>query len=110
MPIELTVNQGEQDVLLKISPTTQKGNPATVEPGSTEYIIESGEGSINEAEDELSAVLVTGGVGDVSGHIKADADLGEGVKEIRETFLVHVVSPQAENLGATGEAIDKVPA
>lgn len=108
MPIELTVNQGEQDVLLKISPTTLKGAPAEVEAGSTEYIIESGEGSIDEAADEKSATLITGAAGDVTGRIKADADLGEGVKHIEDTFVIHVISPQAENLGASGEVVDKV--
>jgi hypothetical protein len=107
MPLEATVNQGEQDYLLKIAPTTAKGNPAEIE--NPEYIVESPEGIVVEvAEDGKSAKVITQGVGDITGRTRVDADLGEGVVHIEDTFIIHVVSPQAANVGLTGEPVEKV--
>lgn len=109
MPFEVTAFLGEQDALLKIDPTTKKGNPAQVELGKTKYVIDSaGNEEVQMAADEKSARVVTVALGDIVGHIDADADLGEGIVPIGDTFVIHVVSPQAENLGASGEAVDKI--
>jgi hypothetical protein len=110
MPIILTANQGEKDVLIKIAPVTASGKPSSIEPGTLKVEITSdpaGDSSI-ESVDDSSSKLVTGGLGVVTGTIKGDADLGEGVVEISDTFEVTVVSPLADNLGATGELVDKV--
>lgn len=107
--VELTVIEGEQDALLKIDPKTKKGKPAQVEAGKTQYLVESAGGeAVEMAPDELSAKVITGAVGDITGQIKADADLGEGIVPIVVPFIIHVVSALADNLDATGEAVDKV--
>lgn len=105
--VEIEVTEGTQDVLLKISPTKKDGSPAQVEPGSIEYIKTSGEGEVQEAEDEQSARFVTAGPGVSEGEVTADADLGEGVVTIRDTWKITVLPALAENVGLTAEAVDK---
>jgi len=108
MPVLETVNQGEQDVLLRISPVTAKGNPAEIEAGTLAVTIDSGDATSEPGADGTSVKIVTAGVGKVTGTITGDADLGEGVVSITDTFEIDVVSPQATNLGVTAEVVEKV--
>jgi hypothetical protein len=110
MPYEVEVNEGEQDVLLKISPVKKNGQPAEVEAGQTEYIVEEGDVTIQEADDEKSAKAITGAAGVSRGRVRADADLGEGVVHIEDTWQITVKPALAENVGLTGEVIAKEPA
>lgn len=102
---ELTAKVGEQAVKLSIAPKTGSGAASSVEAGKTSFTIESGDGTIEVAEDGLSAIVRSTTIGDVSGKVNADADLGPGDVEISDTFIIHFVAPLAEDLGLTGEVI-----
>jgi hypothetical protein len=110
MPIILTANQGEKDVLIKIAPVTASGKPSQIEAGTLKVEITSDDAgdSVIESVDDSSSKLVTGGLGVVRGTIEGDADLGAGIVPISDTFEVTIVNPMADNLGATGELVDKV--
>jgi hypothetical protein len=109
MPIDIEVIQGEQDALLKISPKTLSGKDAEIEAGTAQYTVTDGPyESVQVEPDGKSARVVTTEVGEINGTISGDADLDEGVKQITDTFKIRVVAAEAENLGATGEAVAKV--
>src|SRR5687768_8182447 len=110
MPYEVEVVEGESDVLLKIAPVKKNGQPGQVEPGKTEYIVTSGDVTIEEAEDEQSGLAKTGAVGVSEGIVRADADLGEGVIHIEDTWKITVKAALAENVGLTGEVVPKATA
>lgn len=103
--VELTAKIGEQAVKLTIAPKTGSGAASSVEAGKTNFSIESGDGTIEQDPDGLSAIVRSTVVGDVSGKVGADADLGPGDAPIGDTFLIHFVAPLAEEIGLTGELI-----
>jgi hypothetical protein len=105
MPVELTAKIGEQAAKLTIDPKTGSGAESSVEAGKTNFVIESGDGTIEQAEDGLSAVVRSLVVGDVSGSVGADADPGPGEVPLKDTFVIHFIAPLAEDLGLTGEVI-----
>lgn len=100
MPAETSItNEQKIDVTLNI--TTDTGKPAKVD-GAPAWVVLSGQSSLSVADDGLSATVTSSDdPGDTSVIVKADADLGEGVTEISDTFTVHVVGAQAKNLGLT---------
>ena len=99
-PITMTT---EEKSLLSIHPTTEAGNPAVID-GPVSYTVASGTCTI-EPVDALTAYVVSGSTpGDSSVLATADADLGAGVTTITDTLIVHVVSPQAEQLGLVAGA------
>jgi hypothetical protein len=98
MPAEQTITN-EQKVSITLNITTDAGRPAKVD-GAPAWVILSGSSSLAVAEDGLSAVLTSSDdPGDTTGIVKADADVGEGIVEISDTFTVHVAGAQAKNLG-----------
>lgn len=105
--IEQTITT-EQKVAVTLAPMTAAGNPAQVD-GTPSWYVQSGDATIETADGGLSAFLVAGSLpGDSTILVQADADLGEGVVNIAETILLHVVHPQAAKLGASfGEPILK---
>jgi hypothetical protein len=107
MPIILTANKGEKDVLIKIAPVTASGKPSSIEAGTLSAVVTEGDGVV-EPIDDSSVKIITGEVGVTKGTITGDADLGEGIVAITDTFEVTVVEALADNLGATGELVDKI--
>lgn len=105
MAVDLTAKVGEEAVRLTIAPKTGSGAESSVEAGKTQYVIDSGDGTVEPSEDGLSAVVRSSTVGDVSGHVVADSDPGEGDVPIQDTFVIHFVAPFAEDLGLSGEVI-----
>lgn len=88
----------DQKVALSVAPTDSFGNPAKVETvawsSSNEEVL-----TLVVAEDGMSVEAVTTGVTGVAQVVvKADADLGEGVKELVGTLDVEVVPGEAVNL------------
>lgn len=98
----------EQKVQVTLMPTTEAGNPATLD-GVPTWAVTEGDATLEVAEDGLSAHLISGEA-DVNSVITvtADADLGEGVVEITDTIDLAVVSASASRLGiATDEPVLK---
>lgn len=103
--VELTAKVGEQAVKLTIAPKTGSGAESSVEQGKTQYLIDSGEATVEPSEDGKSAIIRSESIQDVTGHVVADADPGPGEVPIQDTFILHFVAPLAEDLGLSGEVI-----
>jgi hypothetical protein len=79
----------------QVQPVDIKGNPAQVEAGTVEYTIDDPSIAevIEDPDDETKfTVRALGPVGVTQLTIRADADLGEGVKHI-ETFAAIEITP-----------------
>jgi len=89
----------EQKVEVTLAPTTEAGNPATLD-GAPVWTVVSGDATLEVAADGLSAFLVSGAA-DVNSVIEvtADADLGEGVVTLTDTIDLAVVAASASALG-----------
>ena len=101
MALETTINN-EQRVMMFIAPTTEAGNPAQVD-GEPVWTVAAGDGTLQDLEppDPLRrwAVADAAAIGDSVFHCTADADLGSGVVNLVQVFIVHVESPMAANMG-----------
>lgn len=108
----------EHDFILTLAPKTPAGKPSTVQPGSVLFSIVSGdlqmedvlfpEGDPNAGQvNELKKKFITGALGQSVIAVKADADLGEGVREINDNANVTVNTPEADNLGLAVELVPK---
>lgn len=92
----------EQKVVATLAPKTAASNPATVDGIPVWNVEGDSDVQVNVAEDGLSAELVSGAANTVTTiRVSADADLGEGVKEISDTITLTVVAAGADNLGFT---------
>lgn len=97
----------EEKIVATINPRTAAGNPASVDgPVRAENI--SGDGSVGANLTPLSIELVSGTQFGTPAEpfflefdLVADADLGQGVREIRERVSLEIVSPEATILGAS---------
>ena len=98
MPVRVKLNN-EQRVSVKCTPVTPGGSPAEVD-GDVEFDCDDPSVKI-ERIDPMSAWLYApdSNVGDFVVIISADADLGEGKTEIKDTVILEVSSPQAASLG-----------
>lgn len=79
----------------QVAPVDIKGNPAQVEAGTVEYSVDNPDlvDVIEDPDDETKfTVVAKGPVGVTQLTIRADADLGEGVKSI-ETFAAIEITP-----------------
>lgn len=90
----------EQKVEVTLKPTTEAGNPATLDNVLWEVI--EGDATLEVAEDGLSAFLISGEA-DINSKIQitADADLGEGVTELIDVVDLAVVPATASILGVS---------
>lgn len=88
-----------QKVSVKLKPVTAAGNPAPVD-GKVEWSVSDDSVlSLQVADDGFSAVVVTTGkLGVCQVVAKADADMGEGVKEISGVLDVEVKASEAVSL------------
>lgn len=88
-----------QKVGVTAAPVTATGAPATVQPGSAVW--ESSDPSVATVEqdpsNELAAVVkaVPGASGATQIKITADADMGDGVRNIEASGAIEVVVPEA---------------
>lgn len=98
MPAEASITT-EQKIPVTLNIKTDTGKPAKVD-GAPAWVVISGNAALVVSEDGLSAEVISADdPGDTTVMVKADADLGEGVEEISDTFTVHVVGATAKNLG-----------
>lgn len=101
----IAVITNEQKIKVTVQPTTEAGNPATID-GVPTFEVTEGDATVELVEGEPnSAYLVSGEAGVVSTiKVSADADLGEGVATIEEAVTLNVVAASANNLGVTAGA------
>lgn len=89
----------EQKVQLSINPVTAAGNPAKVDGLPVWTSSDEGVITLEVAEDGLSAWAKTvGNLGSAQLIVKADADLGEGIREIIAILDVEVKPAEAVTL------------
>ncbi len=90
----------EEKVQVTLAPLTAAGNPATLD-GAPVWTVVSGDATIEVSTDGLSATFISGAP-NVNSQITvtADADLGEGVTNLVDTFDLAVVQASASSLGA----------
>jgi hypothetical protein len=90
----------DQKVSLALSPKTASGNPASLDGPPNWALSAEGVVELLVAEDGLSAVISTVGLGSVQVTVTADADLDEDeVREISGVLDVLVVAGEAATLG-----------
>lgn len=86
--------QLSQEVEGQVNPVDKKGKPAKVQEGSVEFSTSDEDVAIvvEDPNDETKFVIKAKGIGVAQISIKADANLGDGVKTV-ETFLAVEVFP-----------------
>jgi hypothetical protein len=88
-----------QKVSLKLKPVSAAGNPAAIDGSPKWSVSDDSVVTLVVAEDGLSAdVVTTGKLGVAQVLVVADADLGEGVKELTGTLDLEVKASEAVNL------------
>lgn len=95
------IMRADQKVNITVAYTDSQGNPATTEGvpvwGSSDASV-----TVEAASDGLSAVATASGiVGTAQVNVTADADLGEGVKEIVGTLDIEIVGGEAVSVVLT---------
>ena len=92
----------EQKVALSIDPRTAAGNPASVDGVPVWTSSDPDIVALEVAEDGKSAVATAaGGLGAAQVSVVADADLGEGVRELTGVLDIEVLAAEAVELGIT---------
>ena len=95
----------EQKVQLTIQPVTAAGNPARVDGVPVWTVSDATVLTLEVAPDCLSAwATATGTLGASQVSVDADADLGEGVRDIVATLDVSVVAAEAVSLSISAGA------
>lgn len=86
-----------QSLPVSLSITDKKGNAAKVDGAPVWAVTDESLASLSVAEDGMSATVTPiGPIGSFSVQVKADADLGEGVKEIIGELAVELSAGDAE--------------
>lgn len=89
----------EQKCSLAVEFKTAAGNPAKVDGTPVWTVSDENVLEVQPAEDGLSAVvLAKGPLGNGQVRVTADADLGEGVREIHGLLDVEVVASEATSV------------
>lgn len=91
----------EQKVRIRATPLTASGAPAPIDGALGAVLDDPASGTVEPGVDALELVIrpAPGFLGAITGKISADADLGEGVVELADTFTLNVTSAMAVNLG-----------
>lgn len=102
----MVLKQGEKAVL-KLRILDAGGNPAQVQDGKIEWSLsDPAFGDLKVSEDMMSAEFMPKGqAGKCLIQAKADADLGEGVKEIMGELMIEQLSGEAAVIELVGEAL-----
>lgn len=108
MPFDVTCTN-EQRAIVIVTPLTDEGNPAVVEPGSLVVTLLDGDGSVLPIDpafpNQFKAVSGTL-LADSRYTVTADADTGPGVRTISDIVTLHVTSAQAKNFGFAAGAVE----
>lgn len=107
MPLDFVSNTDEK-VPIRIAPVTATGKPAKIDGKATINIVSGGATFQPATDDELAAdptlvghVVSEDTDGSSAYELVADADLGAGVVEIKETGTYQYSAAPAINLGVT---------
>lgn len=96
MKISIT---NEQKIQVSLEPKTATEKPAQVD-GVPKWTKQSGDSTIEVAEDGKSAILISSDTLGLSSFlVEADADLGDGFEPISELIELEVLGAKAVNLG-----------
>lgn len=96
-----------EKVALSVTPVTAAGNPAKVDGAPAWSSSDESVVTVEAAADGLSAYAIsTGKLGTAQVNVKADADLGDGVKEIVGTLDIEVQASEAVSLGVNAGAAE----
>ena len=109
--LELTITNEEQ-VVVHLLPTTDAGNPTTLD-GVPGWLVISGPAKVVPAADGLSATLISSDtdLSDTVIQVSGDADLGSGVEEVADVITLHTKHANAKRLGLFADKpVLKVPA
>lgn len=97
-----------QQLPLSIEIQTLKGKPAKVDGAPKWEVSDTAVGSLQVADDGLSALFVAAAAGQCSVNVSVDADLGDGVKPILGSLDITVVADEAAIVTiAAGEPQDQ---
>lgn len=97
-----------QNLPLSISIKTAKGKPAKVDGAPKWEVTDEAVGSLEVADDGMSALFKAKAEGNCSINVEADADLGEGVKKLMGSLDINVVGDEAAIVEiAAGEPVDQ---
>jgi hypothetical protein len=101
----VTIFKANQTAKFQVAPIDRKGNPAKVQAGSVEYNSPDPEVVVTEDTNDETVFDVTTSATPVTEsrtvdvEVIADADLGDGVKEIRGILTVVLEPDMAEGFG-----------
>lgn len=97
--MELLILTDEQKVTLTLKPLTAAGNPARVDGVPVWSQSNADVLDLEVAADGMTAVALAKGLGPSQISVVADADLGDGVREITAVQDVVVKAAEAVTLG-----------
>ena len=96
-----------EKVPVSVTPVTAAGNPAKVDGNPVWYSSDESVLTVEADATGLKAyVISTGKLGTAQVNVKADADIGDGVKEIVGTLDVEVQASEAVSLGVNAGAAE----
>lgn len=105
--LQITITT-DQKVVARIEPRSNSGNPLAFE-GIAEWGILAGEGTVEAADDGLSAELVSSDTpGNTIYMVTIDADVGLGVEEVSGLILVSSIDPNGIGMIASAP-VPKTP-
>ena len=94
-----------QKVSASVNPVDAAGNPGKIDGKPSWSSSDESIATVVASDDGLSAVITAAGpLGTVQIVVKADADLGEGVKEISGTLDIEVQGSEAVSLSVAAGA------
>lgn len=94
-----------EKIKVSIKITDKFGNAAVVD-GKPAWALSAELGALEVAEDALSAIFTpVGTVGSLAIQVKADADLGEGKKEILGELALDLLAGEAEKVELAAEVV-----
>lgn len=98
MPLNIALTN-EQKILVTLTPTTESGNPASLD-GEPTWTVTEGDATVEVQPGGLSAYIVSGTPGASNVEVSADADLDAGEERvISDMIAVTVVAAEAASLG-----------
>jgi hypothetical protein len=110
-PLVAFVLTDSQQVDITIVPTDRKGNPAQVEGGSIQWLVDNPNllALAPSADGKTCTVAAVGPLGRAVVTVKADADLGAGVTGLVGTIDIDVTGGTATNVTLTPGAPTEQP-
>jgi hypothetical protein len=100
MPLNIALTN-EQKILVTLAPTTESGNPATLD-GEPTWTVTEGDATLDVQPGGMSAYIVSGNPGASTVTVTADADLDEDeTRELSDVIAVNVVAAEAASFGFT---------